>query len=246
MSARTVPAAPNHRKRFFQEASLDQSKRVRTRALILDTAIELVAEKGIERASIAEITQRAGLSNGSFYYYFRDKTDLLDTVGGAMAAILVREVDDAIAHLDDGIERVAAASMLFVRRAVSAPTWGGLVVHALAELGEFREQISEGIQKDVRIGIEQGQFTVPSSPALSSLLLALVSAAIREHLADPVQNAGLEILTSQLILRALGVDANTAERVANRVSGTSLSEHDHTITGGVRGEGPDGTADHRP
>lgn len=213
------------RTRFFQDASTGESKRFRTRALILDTAIALIAERGIERASIVEIAERAGLSNGSFYYHFRDKAELLDAVGAAIATTLAVEVDSAIEDLVNGTERVATASLLVIRTAMAAPTWGGLIVHALGEIGEFRDQISAGIQKDVRIGVDQGLFDILISPALFALLLSIVATAIRALLIDPVANAGADTLAVQLILRSLGVPPADADAFVHRAN-EALARHD--------------------
>jgi AcrR family transcriptional regulator len=206
------------RAKFFQDACSGEPKRRRTRALILDTAIEIMSEKGIERTSILEIAQRAGLSNGSFYYHFRDKKELLDAVGGAMAMIMVQEVDEAISSIDNGVERVALATILFIRRAVSSPSWGGLIVHALAELGEFRQQISQGLQKDVRIGIEQGVFDISLTQPALSMLLAIVAVAIREQLASPARALDTGKQAISIILRALGVEKQEVEKISARVN----------------------------
>lgn len=198
--------------RHFQEASSNDKKKSRTRALILDTAIKILAEKGIDRTSIAEVALQAGMSNGSFYYHFRDKTELIDAVAGAVAATLVQEVDQAIAHVDEGAHRVALATMLFIERGVADTSWGQLMVHALAELGEFREQIFAGIQKDVRIGIAQGRFDMPDEPALYSMLLAMVSAAMRERLTFG-PSVDVAALAAQAILRVLGIEPKHAQAI---------------------------------
>jgi AcrR family transcriptional regulator len=44
-----------------------------TRQAILDAAESAIAEFGYERASVAEITRRAGVAQGTFYIYFPDK-----------------------------------------------------------------------------------------------------------------------------------------------------------------------------
>jgi AcrR family transcriptional regulator len=200
--------------RYFQDGSDGDSKRSRTRALILDTAIELMAEKGIERASIAEVAERAGIANGSFYYHFKDKTRLVEAVGGAIASALVQEVDDAVDGVDNGPERVAIASMLFIERGAANTAWGALIVHALADLGEFREQISQGIQKDVRIGISQGTFDVEERPEIYPMLLAMVGAALRERLARP--RSAVAVTAASLILSALGMDAREVRAVVRK------------------------------
>ncbi len=47
---------------------------------LLDAAEQLVAEKGFEAASIAEIAKRAGCSVGGFYRRFKDKHGLLQAL----------------------------------------------------------------------------------------------------------------------------------------------------------------------
>ena len=47
---------------------------------ILQAAGEEFAEKGFEAASINRIIRRSGMSKGSVYYYFEDKSDLFATV----------------------------------------------------------------------------------------------------------------------------------------------------------------------
>ncbi len=44
---------------------------------IMNTAIEIIAEKGFNNASVNEITFRAGVSYGLFYLYFKNKDELL-------------------------------------------------------------------------------------------------------------------------------------------------------------------------
>jgi AcrR family transcriptional regulator len=49
----------------------------RTRAAILQSAIELLGEVGYERATMRAIAERAGVSTGNAYYYFRSKEALV-------------------------------------------------------------------------------------------------------------------------------------------------------------------------
>jgi AcrR family transcriptional regulator len=52
-------------------------KAERTRALILDTALAMVRERGYDRATMRAIAEEAGLSLGSAYYYFPSKEHLI-------------------------------------------------------------------------------------------------------------------------------------------------------------------------
>jgi Transcriptional regulator len=57
---------------------------------ILNAAIAVIAEKGFNNASISEITSRAGVSHGLFYFYFKNKDELLEE--------LVRRINRDMRH----------------------------------------------------------------------------------------------------------------------------------------------------
>ena len=48
-----------------------------TRALILETALELFRERGYENTTMRAIAERAGVALGGAYYYFRSKEELI-------------------------------------------------------------------------------------------------------------------------------------------------------------------------
>ena len=53
------------------------SKSEQTRAVILETALELFSEKGYEETTMRAIAEKAGVSLGNAYYYFRSKEHLI-------------------------------------------------------------------------------------------------------------------------------------------------------------------------
>ena len=59
------------------------------REKIIDASWELFNEKGFGETTINDMIARAGISKGTFYYYFRSKDELLDT----LSEILDREYE---------------------------------------------------------------------------------------------------------------------------------------------------------
>jgi AcrR family transcriptional regulator len=53
------------------------AKGEQTRALILETAVELFRERGYEETTMRAVAERAGVALGSAYYYFRSKEELV-------------------------------------------------------------------------------------------------------------------------------------------------------------------------
>jgi len=62
--------------------SAKTTKGDRTRAVILETALELFRERGYEQTTMRAIAERAGEALGNAYYYFRSKEQLIQAFYG--------------------------------------------------------------------------------------------------------------------------------------------------------------------
>ncbi|WP_413110640.1 TetR family transcriptional regulator [Thaumasiovibrio sp. DFM-14] len=51
-----------------------------TRLKLLDSALIVMAEKGLVKATLAQIASHAGVTRGAIYWHFKDKADLLDAI----------------------------------------------------------------------------------------------------------------------------------------------------------------------
>ena len=56
--------------------SLDR-RVLRTKRMLRDALAELIEEKGFERITVCDLTERADINRGTFYTHYRDKNDLL-------------------------------------------------------------------------------------------------------------------------------------------------------------------------
>ncbi len=54
------------------------AKKQRKMKSLLDTAFDLFTTNGVNKTSISQISERAGVAKGTFYLYFRDKLDIRD------------------------------------------------------------------------------------------------------------------------------------------------------------------------
>src|SRR5437868_3332614 len=62
--------------------SVKTSKGEQTRAIILETALELFRERGYEETTMRAIAEKAGVALGNTYYYFRSKEHLIQAFYG--------------------------------------------------------------------------------------------------------------------------------------------------------------------
>lgn len=58
-------------------ANKSKEEHLKTRAKILDAALQLISEKGLERATFVEIGQRSGFTRGAVHSHFKDKYEIM-------------------------------------------------------------------------------------------------------------------------------------------------------------------------
>jgi AcrR family transcriptional regulator len=108
------------------------------RGRLEQAALELFVERGFEQTTVAEIAQRAGLTERTFFRYFADKREVLFAGAGALQELLVRAVaqaPDSAAPLAAITSALEAAAPLFAERG-DYPRRRQAVIAANAELQE--------------------------------------------------------------------------------------------------------------
>jgi AcrR family transcriptional regulator len=70
-----------------------------SRGRLHEAALELFAQRGFENTTVAEIAERAGLTERTFFRHFGDKREVLFAAAGALQEALVSTVANAPASL---------------------------------------------------------------------------------------------------------------------------------------------------
>lgn len=65
-------------------------KAARTRLALLGAAYEVFSERGYQATSVGDIAERAGVSLGAFYQYFRDRSEIMATLVEAGSAEMLQ------------------------------------------------------------------------------------------------------------------------------------------------------------
>lgn len=74
--------------------------------LILDSAITLFSENGIESTSVQQITDHCGISKGAFYLSFKSKDELIFSIIEHFLNNIISEVDHAVTTATDPTEKL--------------------------------------------------------------------------------------------------------------------------------------------
>ncbi len=88
---------------------------------------QLIAERGPTGFSLREVARRAGVSHAAPAHHFGDARGLLTSVATEGFATLSANFDDAVADLDDPVERLTAMGKAYVRTAVENPGHFGVM-----------------------------------------------------------------------------------------------------------------------
>jgi AcrR family transcriptional regulator len=103
-----------------QPATPRSRKGAATRARLLDAAKAVFEEAGFLEARISDISERAGLSHGSFYHYFDSKEQIFREVAEAQEAHLTAPSADARADADGAEpsewDRIRSANRRYLER----------------------------------------------------------------------------------------------------------------------------------
>jgi AcrR family transcriptional regulator len=98
------------------------------RAALIDTAIELVAERGLRDFSLAEASRRLGVAASAPYAHFADRDELLAAVAVRAYQRFQAELELAMRRTLDPAARLAAIARAYVRFAGTHPALFTVVV----------------------------------------------------------------------------------------------------------------------
>lgn len=190
-------------------------KSARTRAKLMQAALGVFAREGFEAASVNAIARAADVVNGTFYLHFKDKNDIAAAVTFGLAADVARQLDEAMADIDDAVERTSTATRRFIELASAQPDWGWALWRANWFFPGFRENVAARLRADLMRGREQGAFTVEIDNFLISIFTSMMIAALFGRLQGTAgPEAGSKV--AELQLRMLGVAPATAKKAAWR------------------------------
>ncbi|WP_019927815.1 TetR/AcrR family transcriptional regulator [Nocardia sp. BMG111209] len=104
-----------------------------------EAALELYSERGYEHVTVAEITERAGLTRRTFFRYFTDKRDVLfagsDRLGPTLAAAVLR-ADAALSPFEAVLSGLVQVGDLLTEQGSSIAVQRRAIVRSSPELQE--------------------------------------------------------------------------------------------------------------
>jgi AcrR family transcriptional regulator len=190
---------------------------------MLDAALKLMAEKGMEGVAINEITEAADVGFGSFYNHFESK----DAIYAALVESVFEEFADALDRLlskiSDPAEVISVAVRHTLLRARREPVWGQFLIREGFSARALQGGLGMRLFRDVQKGIAAKRFSV-ADPLMSFMSVSgtiLFSIAAELQFAVALKELGfnsdnLPERAAEILLQTLGLSRAEADRIARR------------------------------
>ncbi|WP_321365212.1 TetR/AcrR family transcriptional regulator [uncultured Celeribacter sp.] len=190
-----------------------QARRQKTQERLIEAAILVFAERGVNGTVIDHVVSRAGVSRGTFYNYFDTIEEALETARIALGREVVLLVKDTIDHNLSPAERIAHGIHVFIEIA----RHNTLFLEFTARLGRrsfsFASVLCEAGPSFISDGIESGVFQdVPESLIFDMLEVGTI-AILRRIMTGEDGNV---VAFVAMMLRVLGLDYEASVDVASR------------------------------
>ena len=180
------------------------------RGRLEQAALELYGEHGFESTTVAEIAERAGLTERTFFRHFADKREVLFSGASTLQAVLVRNVEDAPASLSP-LESIASA-----------------LVEVAASVFEERREFVRGRQAIIAGNAELQERELIK---LASLASAIADAVRQRGVKDPAARLAAEAGIAVFKIAFESWTEDTGNRTLSEIIRESVDEL-KVVTGG--------------
>lgn len=191
-------------------------RRTRTREALLRGGRRVMARKGVEAATVAEIVRAAGVSQPSFYNHFESR----EALARAIAAEFFRKDADIKQANFDALEDPAEAIALNVchslRVAVEDPIVAWVVVRAGPQLNLLSTSDTDRLVPMIENGLRRGRFH-DLDPRTAALAIRGAAFPVLHDILRGEAPPDVELQLAALVLRLLGLPRREAAAIVRRI-----------------------------
>jgi TetR/AcrR family transcriptional regulator len=185
-----------------------------TKERVLNAALSVFAERGYQAATVEEIAERAGMTKGAVYYWFRDKEDLACDLQGQLWTQIATEAQrvlDPDANAVDNLKLAFRGYLLSLDDSAQArfflrDCWA---VASLDTAGREHLEMGVGlVQRLVEDGIKFGHIAGVDAETLTRTLLGAFAEATLHVLTKGRPDDAIEVV--ERLIDAFALDREPA------------------------------------
>jgi len=193
-------------------------KRSATRIKLLKAAYEVFSKRGLDAATVQEITDRADVGLGTFYNYFASKEEVATRVMDCVIHDLARRNDVATAPFKDANPMLIqpTAIRLMMREALTSPIWQWWIRHPDLLADRMREGLRPYGLRDMHTSKDAGTYVLDQADLDLVWVVHcwIIVGGLRDILVlqYPIER---EAYIVELIMRIMGVPSDQAREAAS-------------------------------
>jgi len=192
-----------------------RERRLKTRARLLEAAIEVISGRGLELPVIDDFIARAAVSRGSFYNHFRTKDELLTDISDQLRQDLVHSFEISKLSIKDPAERLACGVRHIIHRSQADPRWALLLLHIRPKINKVEAAFRAGPRRDIANAVGSGRLPRQDVETAVDFVMGAAIEAVRAVISLPRPEDYAE-QAATMILRGLGLRASEASATARR------------------------------
>lgn len=144
---------------------------------LMDAAVELFRVQGIENTSVSDIVKRAGVAQGTFYWYYKSKEELINKIVQVLTGQILRDIIRLIDSPEHtALEKTEGIKELLLKMLSHRSTLERFHHH---ENSQFHDQLSREVIRQltpavtrlIEQGMEEGVFKVPHPDQAAAFIL---------------------------------------------------------------------------
>ena len=189
-------------------------RRQRMRLRLIESALQVYADKGLDRASIDDVIAAAGVSRGTFYNYFRTDAELATAVSEELTTELVGEIEARVGPLANPAERIARGLRLYLGAAARFPLFASFTSQAGLRAVSPNELLRKYLPRHIVEGVEAGRMDVPDVSLAVDMIVGAALSAVHALSMSRVQKQYAEGAVTHILL-GLGVPRAAARKLAH-------------------------------
>lgn len=199
--------------RTASAVSRSERRKADTRQKLIDAAQVVMGRKGVDAATIADITAEADVGFGSFYNHFPSKEEIAGVVFAQRARALADELESVFERIADPNVAASILQRWFIEIGRRDPVWGWFLIHADAALPIVEQTFHARICKDLERLVRLSGTPIACIETAASVTLAAIMATMRKALEGTLEPQGPSRLVEAL-LRMYGLPHLEAHRIA--------------------------------
>ena len=195
------------------------------KAELIDAAEELFRTRGYHQTSVSDIVKNIGVAQGTFYYYFETKEDVLEAIISRIVISIINELEELVDNQAvSAKEKICKMVQLFFRKlndeeALLAVLFDEKQLHLMAKIEHYAKKLANpSLLKVFNQGQKEGTMNVPYPADALDFFVAILSCMIQSSLEESKENS-LEIfdrkifMGESLIEKTLGIKEGTLKLV---------------------------------